>query len=409
MSAQGWTRLVTNATVATCAPDPAVPYGLLPDGAVACQGGHIAWVGKSADLPPPGPDTDVLDARDALLTPGLIDCHTHLVFAGDRSQEFEQRLQGASYEEIARAGGGILSTVQATRAASLEQLSTAATVRAQALLAEGVTTIEMTSGYGLTLDDELKLLRAARRVGESLPLTVHATLLAAHAVPPEYAGRADDYVALVADGILPAAAKEGLADSVDAFCERIAFTPAQVHRLFERARGLGLPVRLHAEQLSNSHGAALAAGFGALSADHLEWLDEEGAAAMATAGTVAVLLPGAFFFLHESRLPPVGLLRRHGVPIAVASDFNPGSSPLLSLRLAMLMSCTLFGLTPAEALAGVTLHAARALGLAAERGTVEPGKVADLVLWDASHPAELAAQFGTARPRLTLRGGQPVG
>jgi len=374
---------------------------------VALAGGRIAWVGDARDLPALPGAVEVVDAQGALVTPGLIDCHTHLVFAGDRSAEFGQRLQGASYEEIARAGGGILSTVRATRAASLEELSAAATARARTLLSEGVTTVEIKSGYGLTLDDELKLLRAARRVGAALPLTVHTTLLAAHAVPPEYSGRAEDYVSLVTDGILPAAASEALADSVDAFCERIAFTPGQVRRIFERARGLGLPVRLHAEQLSNSHGAALAAEFGALSADHLEWLDEDGAAAMAAAGTVAVLLPGAFYFLRETRLPPVDLLRRHGVPIAVASDFNPGSSPLLSLRLAMNMACVLFGLTPEESLAGVTRCAARALGLA-DRGAIAPGLRADLVLWDADHPAELAAQFGAARPRIVLCGGQPL-
>lgn len=407
MDGHGWTRVLTNATVATCVTGKAIPCGLVPDGAVALAGEHIAWVGPAADLPRMGPRAEVVDARGALLTPGLIDCHTHLVFAGDRSREFGQRLQGASYEDIARSGGGILSTVEATRAASLEELSATATERARTLLSEGVTTIEIKSGYGLTLEDELKLLRAARRVGESLPLTVHATLLAAHAVPPEYRGRAEEYVSLVTDSILPAAAGEGLADSVDAFCERIAFTPAQVRRLFEQARGLGLPVRLHAEQLSNSHGAALAAGFGALSADHLEWLDEDGAAAMAAAGTVAVLLPGAFYFLRETRLPPVALLRERGVPMAVASDFNPGSSPLLSLRLAMNMACVLFGLTPEESLAGVTRCAARALGLA-DRGAIASGLRADLVLWEADHPDQLASQFGTASPRLVLCGGQPA-
>jgi len=408
MSRHGWTRLMTDATVATCAAGEQ-DLGLRRRAAVALAGERIAWVGDVRDLPSVADTVDVVDAGGALVTPALIDCHTHLVFAGDRTHEFEARQQGASYAEIARAGGGILATVQATREADEETLLALAVGRAGALLAEGVTTLEVKSGYGLDLENELKLLRVARRLGESLPVTVHTTLLAAHAVPPEYEGRPDAYVDLVVGEILPAAAAEGLVDSVDAFCEHIAFSPSQVRRIFECARHLGLRVRLHAEQLSNSHGAALAAGFGALSADHLEYLDEAGAAAMATAGSVAVLLPGAFFFLRESRLPPVGLLRRHGVPIAVASDFNPGSSPLLSLRLAMLMGCTLFGLTPAEALAGVTLQAARALGLQAERGSLEPGKIADLVLWDASHPSELAAQFGTARPTLTLRGGQPVG
>ncbi len=408
MSGQGWTRLLMNATVATCT-GGGQDLGLRHRAAVACAGERIAWVGDARDLPTLPDRVEVVDVAGALVTPALIDCHTHLVFAGDRTREFEARQHGATYEQIARAGGGILATVQATRETSEEALLALAVGRVRALLAEGVTTIEIKSGYGLDLPNELKLLRVAGRLGESLPVTVHRTLLAAHALPPEYTGRADAYVDLVVSEILPVAAAEGLVDSVDAFCEHIAFSPSQVRRIFDCARRLRVPVRLHAEQLSNSHGAALAASFRALSADHLECLDEDGATAMARAGTVAVLLPGAFFFLRETRVPPVGLLRRHGVPIALASDFNPGSSPLLSLRLAMTMGCTLFGLTPAEALAGVTVQAARALGLEAERGTLEPGKVADLVVWDASHPAELAAQFGTAQPRLVLRRGQPAG
>ena len=408
MDTASWTRVVTNAAVATCSAGP-VAYGLRESGAVALAGERIAWVGPSAGLPAVGDRVEVIDAGGALLTPGLIDCHTHLVFAGNRAPEFELRQQGASYEQIARSGGGILATVAATRRATEDELLGLATARARVLMAEGVTCLEMKSGYGLDLDSELKLLRVARRVGDELPVRTHATLLAAHAVPPEFAGRADDYVDLVVDAILPAAAAEGLVDSVDAFCEGIAFSPAQVRRVFAAARGLGVPLRLHAEQLSNLHGAALAAEMAALSADHLEYLDEAGAAAMARAGTVAVLLPGAFYYLGETRLPPVGLLRREGVPIAVASDFNPGSSPLLSLRLAMNMACTLFGLTPAEALAGVTRNAARALGVGGEQGTIEPGKLADLVLWNASHPAELAAQFGTTRPEQVYRAGQPLG
>ena len=407
MNGPGWSWLLTNATVATCAGgDP--DRGLRTRAAVALAGDRIAWIGDARDLPTLPASVEVIDARGALVTPGLIDCHTHLVFAGDRTGEFAARQRGATYADIARAGGGILVTVRATREASEEELLALAIERASALIAEGVTTLEVKSGYGLDPDSELKLLRVARRLGESLPVSVHATLLAAHAVPPEFAGRADDYIDLVVNGIVPAAAADGLADSVDAFCEGIAFSPEQVRRVFEAARRHGLPVRLHAEQFSNLHGAALAAAHGALSADHLEHLDEDGAAAMAAAGTVAVLLPGAFYFLRETRVPPVELLRRHGVPIALASDFNPGSSPLLSLRLAMNMACVLFGLTPEEALAGVTRQAARALGLA-DRGTLEPGQVADLVVWDASHPAELSAGFGSAAPRRIFRGGRSAG
>lgn len=403
-----WTRVVRNATVATCVAD-GPRYGLIERGAVAMTDGKIAWVGQDAELPNPPAGAAIEDAGGALLTPALVDCHTHLVWAGSRHREFEQRLEGASYEEIARTGGGILSTVTATRAAPEETLLELACGRARQLLAEGVTCIEIKSGYGLDLDTELKTLRVARRVGEVLPITVRTTLLAAHAVPPEFEGRADEYVAHVCDVILPAAAAAGLADAVDAFCENIGFTPAQVERLFASAREFGLPVKLHAEQLSNQHGAALAARYRALSADHLEYLDEDGARAMATAGTVAVLLPGAFYFLRETRLPPVELLRRHGVPIAIASDLNPGSAPLASLLLNMNMACTLFRLTPEEALAGVTRHAAAALGLGSERGTIAAGKVADLVLWNVQHPAQLSAQYGLASPYLLLRDGAPQG
>jgi len=403
-----WTRVLSNATVATCV-DGQPGCGLLPDGAVAMAGRQVAWVGATAALPGLPDDVEVRDLGGALVTPGLIDCHTHLVFAGNRAQEFALRQRGASYEEIALAGGGIAATVAATRAASEDELAALAVRRARVLLDEGVTTIEIKSGYGLDRDNELKLLRAARAVGTALPFTVHTTLLAAHAVPPEFAGEADSYVAEVVTSILPAAAAAGLADSVDAFCERIAFSAAQVRRVFEAAVAHGLPVRLHAEQLSNSHGAALAAGFGALSADHLEYLDDDGAIAMARAGTVAVLLPGAFYYLGERQPPPVGLLRSAGVPIALASDYNPGSSPLLSLRLAMNMGCVLFGLSPDEALLGVTRNAARALGLAGRRGSIQQGAQADLVVWDAADPAALAAQFGAPQPAQVFVAGQPRG
>ena len=407
MSARDWDHVLTNATLASGAAG-ADPDGLVEAAAVAMADGRIAWTGTVEELPLSLPAIEVTDVAGALVTPGLVDCHTHLVFAGDRAAEFAMRQSGATYEDIARAGGGILSTVEATRAAGEDALLALATGRARVLMSEGVTTIEIKSGYGLDLENELKLLRVARRLEHALPITVHATLLAAHAIPPEFEGRADDYLDLVVGTILPAAAAEGLVDSVDAFCEPIAFSPAQVRRVFDAARRAGLPVRLHADQLSNSHGAALAAAAGALSADHLEHLDAAGAAALARAGTVAVLLPGAFYFLRETRLPPVDLLRAHGVPMAVATDYNPGSSPLLSLRLAMNMACVLFGLTPAEALAGVTCNAAKALGLA-DRGTIEPGKRADLVVWDAAHPAELSAGFGSTAPRRIFRGGRSAG
>ncbi|HWH81123.1 MAG TPA: imidazolonepropionase [Burkholderiaceae bacterium] len=367
--------------------------------------GHIAAIGPRVGLDAGCVVHAELDGDGALLTPGLIDCHTHLVYAGDRAREFERRLNGASYEQIAREGGGIVSTVRATRAASPAELQAQSTPRLRALMAHGVTTVEIKSGYGLTLADELKLLHTARALGASHPVEVRTTLLAAHAVPPEFAGRADDYVTEIVERIVPEAARLGLADAVDAFCERIAFSPAQTRRVFEAARVHGLPVKLHAEQLSNQGGAALAAEFGALSADHLEYLDEAGVAALARAGTVAVLLPGAYYFLRDTQPPPVALLRQHGVPIAIATDCNPGSSPTTHLPLMLNMACTLFRLTPAEALLGVTRHAARALGLAATHGIVAPGRRADLCLWNLDHPAELAYAIGASPLRVRLQHG----
>lgn len=366
-------------------------YGLLDDAAVLLREGRIAWAGPRAAAPAPAPDASAQDLGGRLVTPALIDCHTHLVFAGDRAREFELRLHGASYERIAREGGGILSTVASTRAASEAALLAAALPRLDALLAEGVATVEIKSGYGLDVETELRMLRVARRLGRERAVTVRTSFLGAHAVP---AGMdAEAYLDGVCLPALAAAHAEGLADAVDGFCEGIAFSPAQIGRLFDRAAALGLPVKLHAEQLSNLGGAALAARRGALSADHLEWLDEAGVAAMAAAGTVAVLLPGAFYFLRETRVPPVAALRAAGVAMAVATDCNPGSSPLTSPLLAMNMACTLFRLTPEEALAGMTRHAARALGLA-DRGTVAAGMRADLAVWDVAHPAELAYRIG---------------
>ncbi|WP_409259330.1 imidazolonepropionase [Pseudomonas sp. KCJK9009] len=382
-------------------------YSAIEDAAIVTSAGLIEWIGPRAELAPIEADRTV-DLGGAWVTPGLIDCHTHAVFGGNRSGEFEQRLQGVSYAEIAAQGGGIASTVRATRAASEDELFASARQRVQALMRDGVTTLEVKSGYGLDLANERKMLRVARRLADELPLTVRATCLAAHALPPEYAGRADDYIAHICDEMLPALAGEGLVDAVDAFCEHLAFSPAQVERLFIKARELGLPVKLHAEQLSSLHGSSLAARYQALSADHLEFMTEEDAVAMANAGTVAVLLPGAFYFLRETQLPPMDALRRHGVKIALASDLNPGTSPGLSLRLMLNMGCTCFRMTPEEALAGVTVHAATALGLGDSHGSLQVGKVADFVAWQIERPADLAYWLGGDLPKRVVRMGHEI-
>ncbi|WP_455887902.1 imidazolonepropionase [Pseudomonas rustica] len=382
-------------------------YSAIEDAAIVTSAGLIEWIGPRAELAPIDADRTV-DLGGAWVTPGLIDCHTHAVFGGNRSGEFEQRLQGVSYAEIAAQGGGIASTVRATRAASEDELFASARRRVQALMRDGVTTLEIKSGYGLDLVNERKMLRVARRLADELPLAVRATCLAAHALPPEYAGRADDYIAHICDEMLPALAAEGLVDAVDAFCEHLAFSPAQVERLFIKARELGLPVKLHAEQLSSLHGSSLAARYQALSADHLEFMTEEDAIAMAKAGTVAVLLPGAFYFLRETQLPPMDALRRHGVKIALASDLNPGTSPGLSLRLMLNMGCTCFRMTPEEALAGVTVHAATALGLGDSHGSLEVGKVADFVAWQIERPADLAYWLGGDLPKRVVRKGHEI-
>ncbi len=382
-------------------------YSAIEDAAIVTNAGLIEWIGPRAGLATVDADRTV-DLGGAWVTPGLIDCHTHAVFGGNRSGEFEQRLQGVSYAEIAAQGGGIASTVRATRAASEDELFASARQRVQALMRDGVTTIEVKSGYGLDLANERKMLRVARRLADELPLAVRATCLAAHALPPEYAGRADHYIAHICDEMLPALAAEGLVDAVDAFCEHLAFSPAQVERLFIKARELGLPVKLHAEQLSSLHGSSLAARYQALSADHLEFMTEEDAIAMAKAGTVAVLLPGAFYFLRETQLPPMDALRRHGVKIALASDLNPGTSPGLSLRLMLNMGCTCFRMTPEEALAGVTVHAAAALGLGDSHGSLEVGKVADFVAWQIERPADLAYWLGGDLPKRVVRKGHEI-
>ncbi|MGG7595485.1 imidazolonepropionase [Pseudomonas sp. B21-023] len=382
-------------------------YSVIEDAAIVTSAGLIEWIGARDEVPPVAADR-VVDLGGAWVTPGLIDCHTHAVFGGNRSGEFEQRLEGVSYAEIAAQGGGIASTVRATRAASEDELLVSARQRVQALMRDGVTTIEIKSGYGLDLESERKMLRVARRLGEELPVTVRSTCLAAHALPPEYAGRADDYIAHICDVMLPALAAEGLVDAVDAFCEHLAFSPAQVERVFIKARELGLPVKLHAEQLSSLHGSSLAARYHALSADHLEFMTEEDAIAMAEAGTVAVLLPGAFYFLRETQLPPMDALRRHGVKIALASDLNPGTSPGLSLRLMLNMGCTCFRMTPEEALAGVTVHAATALGLGDSHGSLEEGKVADFIAWQIERPADLSYWLGGDLPKRVVRLGHEI-
>lgn len=382
-------------------------YSIIEDAAMVTAGSLIEWIGPRSQVPA-ADYAQVHNLQGAWVTPGLIDCHTHTVFGGNRSGEFEQRLEGVSYAEIAAKGGGIASTVRATRAATEEQLFDSAHKRLRSLLRDGVTTVEIKSGYGLDLASERKLLRVIRRLGETLPVSVRATCLAAHALPPEYKDRADAYIDHICNEMLPALAAEGLVDAVDAFCEYLAFSTEQVERVFIVAQQLGLPVKLHAEQLSSLHGSSLAARYHALSADHLEFMTEEDAIAMAASGTVAVLLPGAFYFLRETQLPPMDALRKHGVKIAIASDLNPGTSPALSVRLMLNMACTLFRMTPEEALAGATQHAATALGLGATHGSLEVGKVADFVAWQIDRPADLAYWLGGELDKRVVRHGVDV-
>lgn len=404
---QRWDHLLLDCRLATL--KTGTGYGIIDNAALGWKDGQITYAGVQSELPdkPDALAAQVESALGAWITPGLIDCHTHLVFAGDRAEEFEQRLNGASYEEIARSGGGIVSTVAKTRAASEDELLAQSLPRARALLRDGVTTLEIKSGYGLDLESEAKMLRVARRIGNELGMQIRTTFLGAHALPQEFAGRQIDYVNEICQHMLPEIARERLADAVDAFCENIAFTPAQIRQVFEAARNYGLPVKLHAEQLSDQGGAALVAEFGGLSADHLEYVSDAGVAAMAAAGTVAVMLPGAFYTLRETKLPPIATLREAGVPMAVASDLNPGTSPLLSLRLAMNMACTLFRMTPEEALRGATVNAARALGLQ-DRGTLGVGARADFVIWNIEHPAELCYWIGGDIAREVYLAGIPL-
>lgn len=399
----GWELLLTDARIATLRPGGA-PYGIIEKAALAIADGRIAWLGPQKDLP----NLQAKESRSMRgqwLTPALIDCHTHLVFAGNRAAEFAKRLAGASYEEIAREGGGIMSTVRATRAASDEDLLEQTCRRLMALKSEGVATVEIKSGYGLDTENELRLLRLARAAGVAAGVSVRTTFLGAHTVPAEYHSRTDDYLDLVCNEMLPAVAASGLADAVDAYCENIAFSPDQVRRVFETARLLGLPVKLHADQLSDGGGAKLAASFSALSADHLEYTSSDGVKALAGAGTVAVLLPGAYLTLRETRLPPLQSLREHGVAIAIATDCNPGTSPVCSLLATMNLATSVFRLTPEECLAGVTRNAAKALGMSADRGTLEPGKRADIAIWDIDHPQELSYWLGLNRLSRLMLGG----
>jgi len=399
-----WDLLLTDARIATMregVPD----YGVVSESAaIAISDGRIAWIGEQSELPAhSAKESHKLDGR--WITPALIDCHTHLVFGGDRSAEFEERLRGASYEEIALAGGGIMSTVRATRDASADELFAAALPRLNALAHEGVATIEIKSGYGLDCDTEIRMLEVARKLGRESDVDVRTTLLAAHTVPPEFANNADDYIDLICGELLPIVAERKLADAVDAYCESIAFSAPQIAKLFEKATKLGLPVKLHADQLSDGGGAELAAYFGALSADHLEYTSQKGVRALSEAGSVAVLLPGAYLTLGETQLPPIDALRSNGVSIAIATDCNPGTSPMCSLRTAMMLASRLFRLAPEECLAGTTRHAARALGLLADRGTLEIGKRADIAIWDISHPRELAYWTGTPQLAELMTGG----
>jgi len=387
-----FSTLFRNAQIATMTPGKS--YGLIENGAVVISADRIKWVGAEKELPDEFAGLQGKNLEGRLVTPALIDCHTHLVYGGSRATEFELRLNGASYEEIARNGGGILSTVTATRNASEDELLAQSLPRLDAFLAEGVATIEIKSGYGLDIETEIKMLRVARQLGKERSVRVKTSFLGAHAIPPEFSGKADAYIDFVCEEVLPAVHYENLADAVDGFCENIAFSPNQISRVFEKAKSFGLPVKLHAEQLSNLGGATLAAKYGALSADHLEFLDQTGVEVMGESGTVAVLLPGAFYTLHETQLPPLDSLRKAEVPIAIATDCNPGSSPLTSILLCMNMSCTLFRMTPEEALCGVTVVAAQALGIGDEVGTIEVGKKAELAVWNVDQPAELAYRVG---------------
>jgi imidazolonepropionase len=403
---QSCEQLWINVRLATMDPLRSGPYGIMEDAAIGVAAGRIQVLAPMSQLNLAGISGRLIDAGGNWLTPGLIDSHSHLIYGGQRSGEFSRRLAGESYAEIARDGGGILATVATTRGLSQEQLTELARPRLQALLAEGVTTIEIKSGYGLNLGDELKMLRAARALSDEFPVRIRTTLLAAHSLPPEYRERPDDYVSLICDELLPQVAREGLAEALDVFCETIAFNLPQTERLLQAAQTYGLGIKLHAEQLNNSGASALGARYGAWSVDHLEHLDEVGVAALKGSGTVATLLPGAFYFLGETKMPPVKELRAQQVPMALATDLNPGSSPLASLRLMMNMGCVLFGLTPAEALTGVTRNAARALGLGDQLGQLAPGFSADMLLWDMDHPDQLAAEVGTFAPRQRIFGGE---
>jgi len=400
---QIWDKIWVDVNIMTM-DEKGTPYGLIMDGAIASFDGRISWVGKK-DALSEDHQAEIISCHGRYMSPGLIDCHSHLIYGGSRIEEFEQRLKGKSYREIAEAGGGILSTVRATRAASEEELLRSAHKRLDHLCRDGLTTVEIKSGYGLDVETELKMMRVARQLGQQAEVDVAVTYLGLHALPPEYKNDRSAYIDLICEEILPIVARENLADAVDGFCENIGFDTEEVERVFECARTLGLKVKLHAEQLSNMGGAALAARYQALSADHLEWLDEAGVQAMAASGTVAVLLPGAYYSLRDDHLPPMDLLRKHNVPMAVATDCNPGSSPVLSLRQMINMAAILFRLTPEEALAGVTREAARALGLA-DRGTLEVGKKADFALWDISHPAELAYVVGGSLCEGVVKGGK---